>query len=168
MYSSIFQKRFLLSDDDTDDNKWYVPITYTTSADPSRFTETTTKEWLTPDADLTILLDNEDNWIILNNQQVGYYRVNYDKTLLSKIETALKSDDLGNIDEMSRSQLVDDQLNLGRAGKAEYADVLNFLSFMKRDTSYYSWSPFFNGFSYLFKRTNDESLRNSMKVMVWH
>ena len=105
MYSSIFQKRFLLSDDDTDDNKWYVPITYTTSADPSRFTETTTKEWLTPDADLTILLDNEDNWIILNNQQVGYYRVNYDKTLLSKIETALKSDDLGNIDEMSRSQM---------------------------------------------------------------
>ena len=158
----------MLSGDDTDETQWYVPITYTTSADPSEFTETTTKLWLTPDTDVTIVLDNEDSWIILNNQQVGYYRVNYDQTLLSKIETALNSDDLDNIDEMSRSKLVDDQLNLARAGKAEYADVLNFLSFMKRDTSYYSWSPFFNGFSYLFKRTNDESLRNSMKVMVWH
>ncbi|KAJ3664942.1 hypothetical protein Zmor_000473 [Zophobas morio] len=163
---TISQKRFLLSGDDTDETQWYVPITYTTSADPSEFTETTTKLWLTPDTDVTIVLDNEDSWIILNNQQVGYYRVNYDQTLLSKIETALNSDDLDNIDEMSRSKLVDDQLNLARAGKAEYADVLNFLTFMKRDSSYYSWSSFYNGFSYLFKRTKDESLRNLLKNYI--
>ena len=158
----------MLSDDDTDDTKWYVPITYTTSTDPSKFTETTTKEWLTPTADVTITLDKEDDWIILNNQQVGYYRVNYDKTLLSKIQTVLDSDNLDKIDEISRSQLVDDQLNFARAGKAEYTDVLKFLSFMKRDTSYYSWSSVFNGFSYLLKRTNADNIRNLLKVIVRH
>ncbi|XP_063909001.1 membrane alanyl aminopeptidase-like [Zophobas morio] len=163
---TVTQQRFLLSDDDSDYTKWYVPITYTTSADPSKFTETTTKQWLTPDTNVTIVLDKKDNWIILNNQQVGYYRVNYDKTLLAKIKDALNSDGQGKIDEISRSQLVDDQLNFVRAGKAEYADVLKFLEFMKNDNSYYTWYSAFEGFSYLLKRTNDDKIRTPLKKYV--
>ena len=104
----------------------------------------------------------------MNNQQVGYYRVEYDDTLLAKIKDALNSDNFGKIDEISRSQLVDDQLNFARAGKAEYADVLRFLAFMKTDDSYYTWYPVFNGFSYLLKRTSDDKIRTPLKVILWY
>ncbi|XP_063909880.1 membrane alanyl aminopeptidase-like [Zophobas morio] len=159
---TVIQQRFF-SDDGTDATEWYVPITYTTSADTSKFTKTATIDWLKPGENLTITLDKEDNWIILNNQQVGYYRVEYDDTLLAKIKDALNSDNFGKIDEISRSQLVDDQLNFARAGKAEYADVLRFLAFMKTDDSYYTWYPVFNGFSYLLKRTSDDKIRTPLK-----
>ncbi|KAJ3664935.1 hypothetical protein Zmor_000467 [Zophobas morio] len=162
---TVTQQRFF-SDNGTDKTEWYVPITYTTSANTSKFTETATIDWLKPGENLTITLDKEDNWIILNNQQVGYYRVDYDDTLLAKIKDALNSDNFGETDEISRSQLVDDQLNFARAGKAEYADVLRFLAFMKKDNSYYTWYPVFNGFSYLLKRTNDDKIRTPLKELL--
>jgi aminopeptidase N len=94
----------------------------------------------------------------------GYYRVTYDDTLWDKISTVLDSKNFNDIDEISRSQIVDDLLNLARAGTKTYTNVLNTLKFLKRDDSYYTWYAAFNGFSYLLKRTSDETLTKLLTV----
>lgn len=52
-------------------SKWYVPVTFTTSADTSGFESTTPEGWLTPDEDLTFVLPENAEWVILNNYQTG-------------------------------------------------------------------------------------------------
>ncbi|XP_018373404.1 PREDICTED: aminopeptidase M1-like, partial [Trachymyrmex cornetzi] len=57
-------------------NTWWVPITYTTRTELN-FNDTVPRHWLTPDVQ-EIIISNiaQFDWIILNLQQTGYYRVN--------------------------------------------------------------------------------------------
>lgn len=69
----------------------------------------------------------------------AYYRVNYDSTLWSALESALKSEDFDGIPELNRAQIVDDALNLARAGQLDYSTALNIVSYLENETSYYPW-----------------------------
>lgn len=82
-FKNHFQQRFLYSGEDL--TEWCVPITYTLSEDIEKFQNTTTKVWLTPGTSQTlhgVLEENE--WIILNNQQVGKYHVRDKKVCLEE------------------------------------------------------------------------------------
>ncbi|KAL7051010.1 hypothetical protein ACKWTF_004296 [Chironomus riparius] len=61
---------------------YQVPITYSTSSDPN-FNNLSTKFWMTTRTiEIKIF---KDDWIIFNNQQVGYYKVYYDENLWNRI-----------------------------------------------------------------------------------
>jgi hypothetical protein len=63
----------LISGTPEDTEKWYVPISYTTSTDSDKFLDTSPKVWLNPlttNVNITDALKERD-WIILNNQQTG-------------------------------------------------------------------------------------------------
>lgn len=79
----------------------------------------------------------------------GYYRVNYDDTLWSALETALKSDNFDGIHVLNRAQIVDDALNLARAGQLSYSTALNIVSYLENETEYYPWYSAFTAFTYL-------------------
>ncbi|KAJ3664945.1 hypothetical protein Zmor_000475 [Zophobas morio] len=161
----ISQEQFIL-DGEGEGTTWYVPITYTTSGDISEFEKTATKAWLVPGENLTLTgVLTDASWIVLNNQQVGYYRVNYDDALLAKISSALTSN-VDDIDELTRAQIIDDQFTLAKAGKKTYNEVFDFLSFLKKDTSYYSWSAAFNGFEYLLQRTANSDVRDALNSFI--
>ncbi|KAJ8960561.1 hypothetical protein NQ318_013850 [Aromia moschata] len=113
---TITQERLLLSGNDTS-RKWYVPISYTTSEDEDKFTNTLPSGWLTPDSDLTITVPETASWVILNNKQTGYYRVNYDDDLWDSIAAGLLKEDFDGITELNRAQIVDDIFNLAMAEK---------------------------------------------------
>ena len=51
---------------------------------------------------------------------VGYYRVNYDETNWKLINQQLLQDHRA-ISELSRSQLIDDSLNIARTGSVPYS-----------------------------------------------
>ncbi|RZC41831.1 aminopeptidase N-like protein [Asbolus verrucosus] len=162
----ISQEQFLYSG--STDTKWYVPISYTVSNE--NFSDTATKAWLTPSEDLIIfdVLSNQSNanWIILNNQQTGFYRINYNDELWRKISESLLNPEFDGIDVMNRGQIVDDLLNLARANKKNYSDVFDLLSFLKNDEAYYPWYSAFNGFSYVLQRTGDKNLITSLSDYV--
>lgn len=82
---------------------------------------------------------------------VGYYRVNYDDTLWSALETALKSDNFNGIHVLNRAQIVDDALNLARAGQLSYSTALNIVSYLENETEYYPWYSTFTAFTYLYR-----------------
>ena len=96
--------------------KWWIPITYSTIGE-NNGADTTLKHWLTPTEDLYISgLPSANEYVIFNNLQTGYYRVNYDENNWVAIINQLSRDHTA-IEVINRAQLLDDSLNLARAGK---------------------------------------------------
>lgn len=93
---------------------------------------------------------------------LGYYRVDYDEKLWTEILNSLNSN-IDSIDEMSRSQIVDDLLNFAKANKKNYGDVFEKLKFLENDSSYYSWYSAFANFNYLLPKL-DDGLRKDVDV----
>ena len=91
----VGQSRFLLTpvtgnETDNNDYTWWVPLSMTT---PSLgFDKTSPDAWLNPaqaETPMEIEMDIGDEPLIVNVQQTGFYRVNYDHTNWDMLSTAL-------------------------------------------------------------------------------
>ena len=117
---NIFQERFLLKrskeSNDTNDYKWWVPITYATRRNAD-FDATVPKIWMKPNEKTKMIsgLPQNNDWVIFNVQQTGYYRVNYDDRNWEAIIDQLLQNHLA-IPTINRAQIIDDSLSLARAG----------------------------------------------------
>ncbi|XP_066251307.1 membrane alanyl aminopeptidase-like [Euwallacea similis] len=162
----LTQERFLLSSATNSERAYYVPITYTLSNDTSKFSNTTVKEWLTPKEKSVLLegaLSNSD-WIILNNRQSGYYRVDYDDTLRTNIISQLHSNHLA-IDVLNRAQIISDSYNFARAGrnggyapeKWNFQKVFHVLTYLHHEVDYFPWYATIIGNNYLLTRIGYDS-----------
>ncbi|XP_058061219.1 membrane alanyl aminopeptidase [Anopheles bellator] len=152
---TVTQKRFLVNEPShTDATLWPVPITYATKE--SDFSNTMPTFY----GGATFNLDVPDaanvQYFILNNQQVGYYRVNYDATLWAKIKSALRSTNFGGIHVLNRAQIVDDLFNLARGGIVPYGTALDILEYLKDETEYAPWLAAVNGLTTLARRIHEE------------
>lgn len=136
-----------------------MPITYTTSADTTKFSNTTVKVWLTPD-DESLTLEgvlSDDAWIIINNRQSGFYRVDYDETILNRIIAQLHNNHL-EIDVLNRAQLISDVYNFARSGRNggygtwTYVEALEVLSYLQHEVDYYPWYAALVGNTHLLQR----------------
>ncbi|XP_058467780.1 membrane alanyl aminopeptidase-like [Malaya genurostris] len=157
---SVKQKRFLLSGMAHEDKTlWPLPITYATKSEdfdntkPSIIVET-------EESKINVTNPDQLPYFILNNQQVGYYRVNYDAKNWEKINKALKSNGFGGIHVLNRAQIVDDLFNLARAGEVKYETALEIIDYLQDETEYPPWLSAVNGFTILSRRIHhdDEEL----------
>nr|CAD7453868.1 unnamed protein product [Timema tahoe] len=159
--ATITQARFLLAASDDSSLKWTIPLSWTSqSGSPGGFNITTPKEWFY-DTDATKKIADiatNDEWIIFNNQESGYYRVNYDYENWNKIAYFLESDVYENIHVVNRAQLLNDAFNLARAGQLSYETVLNVTRYLSREKDYIPWNSAFTGLSFInrFLRSSDE------------
>lgn len=95
----------------------------------------------------------------------GFYRVNYDQTLWSAIESALKGDNFGNISVINRALIVDDVFTFARASQIEYSRALDIISYLENEIEYYPWHAAFTSFSFLRRRIGqDETLEPHLRV----
>nr|ADK11711.1 aminopeptidase N [Sitophilus oryzae] len=154
---TVSQERFVYNSSLQSNTSWYVPVTYTTSSDTSTFSNTTPSLWVTPGSNLTFNISSNESWIVLNNLQTGYYRVNYDSTLWTRLASALQQSNFSDIPDVNRAQIVNDAFNLARAGSLSYSSLFNITEFLASDTSYIVWYPAFSGFDFLLKRIGANS-----------
>lgn len=90
----------------------------------------------------------------------GYYRVNYDNDSWNLIIKELQETHT-NIPPLNRAQLLDDALNLARAGKLPYSLALELTLFLEHDEDYIPWVAALNALSFLDRRlTNNEGYDN--------
>ncbi|XP_017892658.2 putative aminopeptidase-2 [Ceratina calcarata] len=147
---TLQQRRFFLRSDQMSSKElWYIPITWTKLED-ANFNEIKVQYWL-KDSEVNLTLPSNDVYL-LNLQQTGYYRINYDLDTWEQIIQFLKSDRYSTIHEINRAALIDDLLNLGRAGAVSYSIVLPATQYLINETNYFPWRAFFNGLSYLHKQ----------------
>ncbi|KAK3860173.1 hypothetical protein Pcinc_033761 [Petrolisthes cinctipes] len=149
----ISQERFLLTrqenSEDTHDYKWWVPLTYTDQTEAD-FSQTQPKVWMKDsEAQITIPhLATKDHWVIFNLHQTGYYRVNYDLHNWHLLTSQLLSQHTA-IATINRAQIIDDAMNLARAGHLSYDIALGLYSYLGAETEYVPWASALNNLSYL-------------------
>lgn len=156
----ITQQRFYLNSSYTSDLTWDIPLTYTISHSPNF--ETFETIWFPANASsITIenILHGGSGWVVFNVGEIGYYRVNYDDELWSQIQSALYSDNFGDIATINRAQIVDDVFNLARAGLVSYTRALNIVAYLEYETEYYPWYSALTALTFLNRRIGkDETL----------
>ncbi|XP_071548247.1 aminopeptidase N-like isoform X2 [Panulirus ornatus] len=159
--ATVSQERFLMlrkeNSTDTHEYRWWVPLTYTTEDDPN-FNNTQAQVWMKDsEAQLTIpSLPSKEQWVIFNPQETGYYRVNYDdhnwELLIHQLFTNHRV-----ISTINRAQIIDDAMNLAKAGHLSYRAALHLCTYLPREAEYLPWEAALNNFDFLktmFSRTS--------------
>ncbi|GAB1862315.1 Aminopeptidase [Camponotus japonicus] len=154
--ATLTQERFLLRNGTTkvttspSEPLWWVPITYT-SEKQLNFKNTQPMKWMK--AEHSIILNDlgisSSEWILFNVQETGYYRVNYDRTNWQMIIKQLNKQNFKDISTINRAQLIDDALNLARAGNLDYSIALDVTSYLAHETEYLPWKAAFSAINYL-------------------
>ena len=93
-------------------------------------------------------LPDQNEAVIFNIQQTGYYRVNYDENNWKLIIKQLKEDHT-TIHVVNRAQIIDDALNLARAGLLKYQLALDVTSYLHKENEYIPWEAALSGLQYL-------------------
>lgn len=136
---TINQQRFLISGpSDENESNFIVPINYATFEDQS-FNDTSPLTYIYPENESVKLeLNYSTNWIIVNKQQTGYYRVTYDEQNWRALIQQLESDP-NQIHELNRAQLIDDSYNLAKYGYLSFDLTYNLLQYLKNEQNLIPW-----------------------------
>ncbi|CRL01384.1 CLUMA_CG014379, isoform A [Clunio marinus] len=141
------QSRFMYTNQDSE-NLWWVPINYVVASNPD-FSNTKPDFWLEGTQQNVSLRGfsipkpfTNNDWIIVNIQQTGYYRVLYDRTLWDLILQELHPYGNGyeKIHLFNRAQLIDDSFHFARAELLDYDVFLGVMRYMEKETDYIPWA----------------------------
>ena len=150
------QERFLMFSDSSikDEHlyRWWIPISCTHS--DADFGNTKTDFWMSPKSQHHVTTGDcsapTDQGLIVNVQQTGYYRVNYDESNWNLIISALNRN-VSSIHRSNRAQLIDDAMNLARAGYLKYDIALQLVDHLDRDREYIPWKSGLSNFRFIRK-----------------
>lgn len=121
-------------------NLYWIPLTFATASSVN-FSNTQAHTWMgNQSLSLSLASLSEDDWLMINSQQAGYYRVQYDLTNYHLLSEAMFRN-ISLFPETNRAQLLDDLYNLARTNRQSYATALRAARFLEFDTSYISWYP---------------------------
>ena len=110
---------------------------------------------------------SENTWVLGNIKHAGFYRVNYDMTNWNLLIKQLH-DDHTLIDETSRSALIDDSFNLGKADQIDQTVFLDIVSYLSTETSNVPFTASLDGLSYIGQMIADNyTLAVSFKVSIF-
>jgi hypothetical protein len=119
-----------------------VPITLASRASPN-FDIKTPKFWL---RERSMIVPEQtvgawgNDWIILNVQQTGFYRVGYGENLWLAIRDALKVDP--NVIHLTNRRILQEELNIGMAitNQLTASIGLEFMTYLEKEENYLVWN----------------------------
>lgn len=141
---TLSQDRFFYTEQ-TSSSVWWIPINYVVGSNPN-FTVTTPDLWMPGQKTVTLQSTTApkswtaNDWIVLNIQESSYFRVNYDDNLWNLLIEQLKGNNYQQIHLLNRAQLVDDSLNLARAGRISYDVPFSILEYLTKEVDYIPWA----------------------------
>nr|XP_021183617.2 glutamyl aminopeptidase isoform X1 [Helicoverpa armigera] len=136
----VTQSRFLIDPDATYPNdskfnyRWFVPITFKTNSGTNNEIV-----WLPDKAqNVKLRVNDGDQWVKLNVDQVGYYRVNYSLSIWQTLIAAMKSKSK-EITPADRSNLMDDIFALAESRQVPYNLALNLTTYLLVENDITPW-----------------------------
>ncbi|XP_029161445.1 aminopeptidase N-like [Nylanderia fulva] len=142
---NVTQEKVQISSfNDTETNSaWWIPLNYITKSNPNS-SSTLATHWLKPqDESLTIEGVDINDWIIVNKQLTGYYRVNYDIINWRRIIASLNSDDYNKIPILNRAQIIDDVFHMIVTEQLDFIIFLEVINYLSREIDPVPWYPAF-------------------------
>ncbi|XP_029161426.1 aminopeptidase N-like isoform X2 [Nylanderia fulva] len=135
--------QFLSLEDTKTNSAWWIPLNYITKSNPNSLSTLAT-HWLKPqDKSLTIEGVDINDWIIVNKQLTGYYRVNYDIINWRRIIASLNSDDYNKIPILNRAQIIDDVYHMIATEQLDFIIFLEVINYLSREIDPIPWFPAF-------------------------
>ncbi|XP_032687737.1 glutamyl aminopeptidase-like [Odontomachus brunneus] len=92
---------------------------------------------------------NSNYFFLVNTEQVGYYRVNYDSRNWLLLAEYLQSANSTPIAVLNRAQIVNDAFYFTTFWKMESQLFFDVIKFLNEESNYIVWHPMFNIFSYM-------------------
>lgn len=144
----LSQERYFSDQTNSPNNiTFWIPINFATTQNPST-DDTTPDVWYPPTRDFSFDVPSlaADDWLILNKQASGYYRILYDDRNYELLADAMVRN-ISLFHRLNRAQLINDAYNFVRIGRLTYAHLLNTVRFLEFDHEYVSWYPAVTAFS---------------------
>ncbi|XP_011150620.1 thyrotropin-releasing hormone-degrading ectoenzyme-like [Harpegnathos saltator] len=147
-----------------ENSKYKIPITYSIM---SNFDSFNTGMIIWYNGTKTQLITNvSSNYIFIANiEQIGYYRVNYDKINWLLLSDYLQRDGSTQIHVLNRAQIINDAFYFTTIGKLNIDIFFIIIRFLKYQLDYIVWYPMFNILSYM--STYLECPKNAMVKIVF-
>lgn len=144
---NLHQERYTsdLKPDEIDSSSWWIPYNFASAKSPV-FNETAPFGWIAKGQKEVSIKPNatgitwtNDEWLLFNRQQTGFYRVLYDVDNYNLINGELNDGDLNKIHPINRAQILDDIQNFVLTERLAPKILCNSLTYLKRETSYAPW-----------------------------
>ncbi|XP_035530388.1 glutamyl aminopeptidase [Morone saxatilis] len=151
--AELSQKRFLL-DPNADAGqpptplgyKWTIPIKWhSVNSDKN---ELTIFDKSSPVHVITNYTPSADGLLKVNNDHIGFYRVNHDNHMWNAISQQLRTNHL-EFDAADRSSYIDDVFALARADIIDYGYAFNLTMYLTNETDYIVWDRVASSIAYV-------------------
>ncbi|XP_011877995.1 PREDICTED: glutamyl aminopeptidase-like isoform X3 [Vollenhovia emeryi] len=127
---------------------WWIPFTTNVTSSSLDFNTLDISVELWKDKDEKSVMPTQrlasDYWIILNLQQIGYYRVTYGTiyaNIWQNIARYINSYNYTNIHVLNRAQIIDDAAYFTITGHLNSSIFWTLTSYLMQDTDYIAWYP---------------------------
>ncbi|KAL6446043.1 hypothetical protein ACFW04_001007 [Cataglyphis niger] len=127
------------------DIKWWIPLTIA-AENHSEFISQwyiLNDQWITLSGAKFLFPHQLDEWIIVNLQQTGYYRVNYEANNWLKIAKYLNKENFTNIHVLNRAQIIDDAYHFTMNGQLNSSIFFELIKYLSQEKDYVAWYPMF-------------------------
>uniref|UniRef100_A0A2I3GBF3 Aminopeptidase n=1 Tax=Nomascus leucogenys TaxID=61853 RepID=A0A2I3GBF3_NOMLE len=130
-YPENIKNRTLLTSNDT----WIVPILWIKNGTTQPLVWLDQSSKVFPEMQVS---DSDHDWVILNLNMTGYYRVNYDKLGWKKLNQQLEKDPKA-IPVIHRLQLIDDAFSLSKNNYIEIETALELTKYLAEEDEIIVW-----------------------------
>jgi len=148
----LSQKRFLL-ENKPDKTKWLIPVL-------GKIGEEKIISELMKEKAKTIKTGQGLEWLKINLNQTGFYRVKYTKEVLEKLKFVVLNKKLGNLD---RFGIQNDLFFLALSGDVSVNDYLNFVKSFSNEDDYLVLKDISDNLSFLYFMTYGEKIWERIK-----
>jgi aminopeptidase N len=151
------QEKFTKKSESSDENMlWWIPITYTSESE-ANFDDLIPKYWLNEKfLRIQVPVDNTQ-WLIVNLQRTGFFRVNYDAENWKLISNFLNDPiNYKIIPKSNRYQLINDILALIDSGHVTYTVFLDMTKYLIFEDDLDVWGIYFDEITKIHEHINHE------------
>ncbi|KAK5641116.1 hypothetical protein RI129_009663 [Pyrocoelia pectoralis] len=146
---------------------WSIPINYVYSFQPN-FQDTTASFWFTKEYDIIYENVTTGGWLLINKQQTGRYRVNYDLENWQRIIAVLQSDNFQSIHVLNRAQLLNDAFYFAYQKIIPVSIPLTMSEYLAREKDYIPFAAFCNSLAYYLYTYNGNTDKDETKFFLNH
>lgn len=154
-----------------EDGTWWIPLNIA-SKNSLKFetTKADKKLSLRGESSKTVsITDIEDfsleNWYILNMQQTGYYRVNYNLENWQQLTLQLQIDPFV-IHVLNRAALIDDVFVLAKTGDVPYRTAMEMSRYLHAENDYIPWVSALSHFDELDRMIQDPETSGNLMTFI--